>query len=89
MAARDLVTGISATALGVLAVSLAALEYHVSVETVAAGAAEGAAGLSRLSFGSGAYVVAYLGAGAILVALGVWKIYRSVRARRGRRAPGA
>ena len=89
MAARDLVTGLSATALGVLAVSLAALEYHVSVGTTAAGAGDALTGVSRLSFGSGAYVVGYLSAGTILVAIGAWKIYRSMRARRARRAPEA
>ena len=76
MHARDLVTGISAIALGVVAVSLAALEYHVSVELAGPGRAGATAGISEMTFGTAAYIFSYLAAGAILLVLGVWKIRR-------------
>lgn len=79
MRARDLVTGISALALGIVAVSLAALEYHVSLEISAAGRSGAITGIAEMTFGTAAYILAYLAAGGILLALGVWKIRRARR----------
>lgn len=77
--ARDLVTGIAAAAFGVLAVAIAALEYYVSVEMIGPRAQGAAAGVFGMTPGTEAYVLCYLAAGAILMALGVWKICRSRR----------
>ena len=62
--------------LGGLALGIAAVEYSVF-----AGIAEPADGGIRmfgLSFGTAAYLAGYATAGAILIALGIWKI-RSAR----------
>ena len=80
MAVRHLVNGIAVTALGILSVMLAVIEYYVSAETAGAGAA----GPLDVTFGTGAYVLGYLVAGAVLVALGVGKIYRATRGARAR-----
>jgi len=77
--ACGLVNGLSATALGIVAVSLAVLEYHVFVETAGPVAGGGAAGIFDVTFGTGAYILGYLGAGAILLAIGFRTILRSIR----------
>lgn len=80
MAVRHLVNGIAVTALGILSVALAVVEYYVSTEA----AGRGASGPLHVSFGTGAYVLGYLVAGAVLVALGIGKIYRAARRARAR-----
>ena len=66
-------------ALGIVAVTVAALEYHVSTELSAPGRAGTAAHISEMTFGTAAYILAYLAAGIVLLALGVSKIRRARR----------
>lgn len=66
-------------ALGMVAISVAALEYHVSTELTAPGRAGAAAHISEMSFGTAAYILAYLAAGIILLAIGVSRIRRARR----------
>jgi hypothetical protein len=72
----SIVPGVAVMVLGGLALGIAAVEYSVF-----AGIAEPADGGIRmfgLSLGTAAYLAGYATAGAILIALGIWKI-RSAR----------
>lgn len=76
-ASRDesVVPGALATALGVMVMAIAAVEYFVFIRISAP--ATVADSVFGLSFGTTAYLASYVGAGAILITLGIWKIYRA------------
>lgn len=61
---RSLAPGVAAIAIGLLALAIAAVECMVSADT------------ADIGFGTMAYVASYATAGIILIAIGVWKIYR-------------
>jgi hypothetical protein len=64
-------------ALGCLALAIAGVEYFVFVEFAAHTAGE--RNVLGLSFGTTAYLGGYAGAGVVLIALGIWKIFRAGR----------
>ena len=80
MTTRTVVDGIALAALGILAVSVAAVELYISGEATGAGAERP----FQMTFGTAAYVLGYLVAGVILLALGARRIYRGARAARDR-----
>lgn len=69
-----IVSGAAVAALGLVALAVAAVEYHVFADT-----GGGGGGLFGMSAGTSAYIVGYGGAGFILFALGMWKIRRALR----------
>ena len=77
----SVVSGMVLSALGLLALAVAAIELYVSAGIVepGAGSEEGVGGAFGLSTGTSAYVAGYTAAGVILVALGVWKMWRARR----------
>jgi hypothetical protein len=72
---RSILPGVSAVALGLLALAIAVVELFVSlrIDAPAGGGNQGAG----LGLGTTAYVAGYAGAGIILIAVGIWKIFRS------------
>ena len=76
-ASRDesLVPGAVTIALGVMVLAIAAVEYFVFIKISAPATVPGS--VVGLSFGTTAYLASYVGAGAILITLGIWKIFRA------------
>ncbi len=74
---RSVVPGAALMALGLLALAIAAVECFVFAGIAAP--TDGGNGLFGLSFGTTAYVAGYTAAGAILIGVGIWKIYRARR----------
>ena len=72
---RSVIPGAAVMALGLLVLAVAAAEYFVFADI--AGPTDGGNGLFGLSFGTTAYLAGYTGAGVILIAVGIWKIYRA------------
>ena len=72
---RGIIPGAAAMALGLAVLVVAAAEYFVFADI--AGPADGGNDLFGLSFGTIAYLAGYTGAGVILIAVGMWKIYRA------------
>lgn len=77
--ARAIVTGVAAMALGMVAVSIAAVEFYVSADVMGLSTADDRIVLFGMTTGTGAYVLGYATAGAILVAIGAWTIHRARR----------
>lgn len=72
---RSIVPGLVAVVLGLLALAIAAVEYFVFSEiTASTGGGNQALGFS---FGTMAYFAGYVGAGIILIAIGILKIRRA------------
>lgn len=71
----SIVPGVSALALGFVALAIAAVEYFVNADMAASpgGTNQG----FETSFGTTAYVAGYAVAGITLVAVGIWKIIRA------------
>ena len=59
----------------IMVMAIAAVEYFVFIRISAP--ATVADSVFGLSFGTTAYLASYVGAGAILITLGIWKIYRA------------
>ena len=57
--------GLAAVAIGLLALAVAAVEGFVFTD------------IADLGFGTMAYIASYAAAGVVLIAVGVWKIFRS------------
>jgi len=72
---RSIVPGVSALSLGLVALAIAAVECFVFADINAS--AGGGSQVFGLGFGTTAYVAGYAGAGIILIAIGVWKIFRA------------
>ncbi|TFH50669.1 MAG: hypothetical protein E4H01_01755 [Lysobacterales bacterium] len=72
---RGVIPGIVAIALGFVALAIAAVEHLVFARI--SESAGGASNIFGLSFGTAAYIAGYAGAGLILIAIGIWKIYRA------------
>ena len=62
---RNLGPGLAAVAIGLLALAVAAVEGLVFTD------------IADLGIGTMAYVTSYAAAGVVLIAVGVWKIFRS------------
>jgi len=71
---RSLVKGIAALALGLLALAIAAVEYFVFAD-LSTSPRDGNYS-QALSFGTLAYLAGYAGAGIILIAIGIQKLFR-------------
>ena len=76
---RSVIPGTVAMALGLLALTIAAVQYFVFADI--AGPTDGGNDIFGLSFGTTAYVASYTAVGVILIAVGLWKIYRARSAR--------
>ena len=74
---RSITSGLFVAALGLLALSIAAVEYYVFAHIAVPGTA--ANGLFGMTVGTTAYVTGYAAAGVILFAVGVLKICRARR----------
>jgi hypothetical protein len=72
---RSVIPGAVVMALGLLVLAVAAVEYFVFSDI--AGSTDGGNDLFGLSFGTTAYLAGYTAAGVILIAVGIWKIYRA------------
>ena len=62
---RNLSPGLAAVAIGLLALAIAAVEGLVFND------------IADLGFGTMGYIASYAVAGVVLIAVGVWKIFRS------------
>jgi hypothetical protein len=71
---RGLVKGVAALALGLLALSIAAVEYFVFAD-ISTQSRDGVIS-QGLSFGTMAYLAGYAGAGVILIAIGIQRLLR-------------
>ena len=74
---RGVVSGSVAIVLGCGVLAIAGVEYFLFVEIGAPMAGE--RNVLGLSFATTAYVGGYVSAGAILIILGIWKIFRARR----------
>ena len=63
MEGRSRAPGLSAIAIGLLALAIAVVECVVSVD------------ISDLGLGTIAYIAGYAAAGVVLIAIGIWKLY--------------
>ncbi len=76
---RIMVAGVVTAVLGLLVIAVAAIEFYVFADVLAPKAADDRFVLFGMTVGTGAYVLGYAGAGAILLVIGAWKIYRARR----------
>lgn len=72
---RSIIPGVSAVALGLVALAIAAVELFVFSRI--AGPAAGGYQEFGTELGTTAYVAGYAAAGIILIAVGIWKIFRA------------
>ncbi len=72
---RSVVPGAVVMVLGSVALAIAAVDYFVFAAI--AEPTDGGSNLFGLSFGTTAYVAGYMAAGVILIAVGIWKVYRA------------
>lgn len=76
---REIVTGVAASLLGLLVISVAAVEYYVFADVLDSGVGSDRTVLFGMTAGTSAYVLGYALAGVVLLALGAWKIHRARR----------